>query len=83
MKQARQPLPKRGLGAVYSSVALIVGLAAHAACTPERKPPENPAELILTHGRVYTFAWDDPAPAAHRPRTRRTTNPDGSQARKP
>jgi len=62
MKQARQPLPRKGLSAAYASVALIACFAAHAACTPERKPPENPADLILTHGRVYTFAWDDPAP---------------------
>jgi predicted amidohydrolase YtcJ len=31
-------------------------------CTPEQRPPEDPADLILTHGRVYTFTWDDPAP---------------------
>jgi predicted amidohydrolase YtcJ len=38
----------------------------------EKKRP-NPADIILTNGRVYTFTWDDPAPdgtpAENAPRT--------------
>jgi predicted amidohydrolase YtcJ len=45
-----------------------------AACQLEKKrPPENPADIILTNGRVYTFTWEDPAPdgtpAENAPRT--------------
>src|SRR5262245_23015346 len=35
--------------------------------------PREPADLLLVNGRVYTLAWDDPAPdgtpAANAPRT--------------
>ena len=41
---------------------LATGLAMLAACAPEARPPDNPADLILTNGRVYTLTWDDPAP---------------------
>jgi predicted amidohydrolase YtcJ len=42
--------------------------------------PPQPADLILTHGRVYTLRWHDPAgdgtPAADAPRDARGWHPD-------
>lgn len=55
--------------------ALLVSLAAAA-----RALPEAPADLLLLNGRVYTFAWDDPAPdgapAANAPRSATGFRPD-------
>ncbi|MCP3956939.1 MAG: amidohydrolase family protein [bacterium] len=40
----------------------------------------NPADLVITHGRVYTFAWGEPAadgtPAADAPRNGDGWHPD-------
>ncbi len=41
------------------SVAAAVSLVV-AACGG--RPPEQPVDLLLVNARVYTFAWDDPAP---------------------
>jgi hypothetical protein len=61
-------------------IATLVCLGSLAACTLEKPPPDNPADLILTNGRVYTFAWDDPAPdgtsAANAPHTDSGWQPD-------
>ncbi len=49
-----------------------------AACTSA--PAVEPADTILTNGRVYTFTWDDPAadgtPAAGAPHTVEGWRPD-------
>jgi predicted amidohydrolase YtcJ len=46
----------------------------------KKRPPENPADIILTNGRVYTFTWDDPAPdgtpAENAPRTDSAWQPE-------
>ncbi|MGH9460469.1 MAG: amidohydrolase family protein, partial [Vicinamibacteria bacterium] len=64
MKQAIRPL---------GVVTIVTCLGTLAACTLEQTAPDNPADLILTNGRVYTFAWDDPAtdgtPAPNAPHT--------------
>ena len=61
--------------------ALIPCLGALPACAPDGRLPKEPADLVLTHGRVYTFAWDDPAPdgapAANAPHDRSGWQPDG------
>lgn len=65
----------------YVSIAtLLVCLGGLATCAQEQQPPENPADLILTHGRVYTFHWDDPtsdgSPAANAPHDDAGWHPD-------
>jgi len=76
MKQAKRYVPTNGPGAAV----LCLALGILAGCTPAEAPPENPADLILTNGRVYTFAWDDPAPdgtpAANAPYTDSGWQPD-------
>ncbi len=55
------PLETAGTGFLFLAFAVFIGCA---------EVPE-PADLILTSGRVYTFSWDDPAadgtPAAGAP----------------
>jgi predicted amidohydrolase YtcJ len=65
---------------VLYRLSWIVALVLLAACQQEEKPPENPADLLLTNGRVYTFDWEDPAPdgtpAANAPYTDSGWEPD-------
>lgn len=43
-------------------VFAVVALAWACQAPPTREAAPDPADLILTNGRVYTFAWSDPAP---------------------
>jgi predicted amidohydrolase YtcJ len=64
--------PARAL-ARAAVLVFAVAVPAHAQTTP--------ADLLLTNGRVYTLAWDDPAPdgtpAASAPRSAGVFHPDG------
>lgn len=66
---------------VLLRLALIVTLTLVVSCAKEEEPPENPADLILINGRVYTFTWDDPAPdgtpAKNAPHNDAGWQPDG------
>jgi len=67
-------------GRTASCVRRLLGLACLlAAATPLAAQPA-PADLLLTGGRVYTFAWDEPAldgtPAANAPRSAAGFRPD-------
>lgn len=44
-----------------AGVLFLLASSLLAGCGPAA--PVEPADLILTHGRVYTFDWDDPSPA--------------------
>jgi len=69
--QRRISLHACGLGG-----AVLLSLAAGAPGFPRTAP----ADLLLVHGRVYTFSWDDPAPdgtaAANAPRSAAGFRPD-------
>jgi len=57
----------------------LYALALATACTSA--PAVEPADTLLTNGRVYTFTWDDPAadgtPSANAPHTAEGWQPDG------
>jgi len=59
----------------------VLFLLASSAIGCNAAAPLEPADLILTHGRVYTFAWDDPStegePAAAAPHDAAGWHPDG------
>ena len=64
----------------FLRLAVIASLALVAACEKEEEPPEKPADLILTNGRIYALTWDDPgpdgAPARNAPHTDAGWQPD-------
>lgn len=59
---------------------LTVGCALVLTAACASAPQVEPADTLLTNGRVYTFAWDDPAadgtPAANAPHTAEGWRPD-------
>jgi len=68
-------------GRTASCVRRLLGIAClWAAATPLAAQPAAPADLLLVGGRVYTFAWDEPAldgtPAANAPRSAAGYRPD-------
>src|SRR5262245_51640338 len=72
---AMRPLESRTSAravACATVLGLLASVPAHAQTTP--------ADLLLTNGRVYTLAWDDPAPdgtpAANAPRSGGVFQPD-------
>lgn len=62
----------------WTPVTALSGLVLVAACT--RPPDVEPADTLLTNGRVYTFTWDDPqldgTPAADAPHGEAGWRPD-------
>ena len=65
------------VGQIAVAVCLLSGLTA---CAPPGPEPSGAADLIITNGRVYTFAWDDPAsdgtPGANAPHSAEGWEPD-------
>ena len=60
------------------SSGLLILVVSLAACSGT--PPVEPADTLLINGRIYTFAWDEPAPdgtpAASAPHTAEGWRPD-------
>ena len=68
-------------GRSASRVLRLFGIAClWVAAAPPLAAQTAPADLLLVGGRVYTFAWDEPAldgtPAANAPRTAPGFRPD-------
>ena len=67
-------------GRTASRVRRLVGIACLWAAADPLLAQPAPADLVLTGGRVYTFAWDEPSldgtPAANAPRTGTGFRPD-------
>jgi predicted amidohydrolase YtcJ len=61
MQQATDRVSTRARGG-WCVALLTAGTLLAAGCRPETSPPANPADIILTNGRVYSFTWADPAP---------------------
>src|SRR5262245_14345996 len=72
---AMRPLARRTSARALARNAALVLLSSAPALAQT-----TPADLLLTNGRVYTLAWDDPAPdgtpAASAPRSAGVLHPD-------